>query len=103
MREMFDFYRTWFAYLVDEFELKMSYVPDSVLSTKNAWPYNTLKKMLSYIDEAYKTIEPLKKVDPTTYELLHNRINLESIAYRYLRLYIHSGMFTLEEYTEEFD
>ena len=103
MREMFHFYRTWWAFLMDEFDLRMSYRPDSVLSTKEAWPYNTLNKILSYVDKAYEAIEPLKTLDPKTYDLLHNRIKLEGIAYRYLRMNIHSGMFTSAEYNEEFE
>ena len=103
MREMFDFYRTWWAYLMDEFDLRMSYRPDSVLSTKDAWPYNTLNKMLSYVDKAYESIEAMQRTDPETYGLLSNRIKLEGIAYRYLRMSIHSGMFTSAEYNEEFE
>lgn len=103
MREMFDFYRTWWAYLMDEFDLRMSYRPDSVLSTKDAWPYNTLNKMLSYVDKAYESIEAMQRTDPETYGLLSNRIKLEGIAYRYLRMSIHSGMFKPAEYNEEFE
>ena len=88
---------------MEEFDLRMSYRPDSVLMTRDAWPYQTLQQMLAYTDKAYAAIEPLQKTDPATYEKLRSRITLEGIAYRYLRMSIHSAKFTETGYDEEFE
>lgn len=101
MREMYDFYNEYFAYLAAE----KGYVGDLVATTSvvntTMWPYNTVQKFLSYTDRAFEAILPIKSVDPALYTKLYDRINLETISYRYLTYELYPSMFTssaLEDY-----
>lgn len=62
------------------------------------WPYRVLKGFLDKIDVAYEAIEHYKKTDPELYDTLYNRINLESMSYRYLEIYIFPQYYSLEKY-----
>lgn len=70
-------------------------VGETTLSEKY-WPYKVLQGFLDKIDVAYKAIEHYKETDPELYETLHDRINLESISYRYLEIYIFPQYYSLE-------
>lgn len=48
-----------------------------------------IQRFLDYIDMAYNEIEPLKTSDPEKYALLYNRLNKESLSWRYLELSIY--------------
>lgn len=100
MKEMYDFYNQYFAYLAAE----KNYVGDLVATTTvvntDMWPYQTVKKFLSYTDTAFEKILPLKNVDPALYKKLHDRINLETISYRYLMFQLYPGYFTSEALKE---
>ena len=52
---------------------------------------------LEEINEAYRAIEPLKMSDAALYKTLYDRINRESIAYRYLLIQLYPGSFTRNE------
>ena len=52
---------------------------------------------LSYIEQAYKAIEPLKDLDPVTYERLYERILLESISYRYIDYQLYKSYYSNDQ------
>lgn len=56
---------------------------------EEAWSDNFLQQLLAKFDEAYKAIEIYKDSDPTLYQTLYNRINLETFSIRYLRIEIY--------------
>ena len=99
MRGMFDFYRTYYAYIMKKYDLTISEPASSTLESASTWPYATLQMFLNYIDKAYADIELLKATDNETWQLLHDRINIESTNYRYLLARFHRSSFTDLEYT----
>ncbi len=50
-----------------------------------------INSFLAFFDEAYEAIEPLKTTDPEKYEMLYERILLESISPRYVQLTLYSS------------
>ena len=95
MRRLFDEENTWFAYLAEEYGYtgKISYL-DSNLVIEEYWPKGLLEGWLDLIDEAYKTIEHYKKSDPVLYEKLYDRINLESITFRFMQLHLYKLLYS---------
>lgn len=95
MKRLFDEENTWFAYLAEEYGYtgKISYL-DSNLVIEKYWPKGLLEGWLDLIDEAYKTIEHYKKSDPVLYEKLYDRINLESITFRYMQLHLYKLLYS---------
>lgn len=45
-----------------------------------------LNTLMSYVNQAYEVIEPLKETDYETYKTLYDRINLESLSPRYFQI-----------------
>lgn len=64
---------------------------------EDIFSYPTLERWMSYLDEAYKSIEKMKNVDIVLYEKLKSRIDLESISIRYLLIEIYHYNFTQSE------
>lgn len=65
--------------------------------TSDFWKERTLKKYLSYIDEAYAAIEKYKTDDPERYESVRKRILTESIFPRYALLDFYAGHYSSDE------
>ena len=61
----------------------------TALKTETAFPENVLLQILAKFDEAFKAIEVYKETNPGLYETLYDRINLETIPIRYLRIEIY--------------
>ncbi|MDY2902739.1 MAG: DUF4838 domain-containing protein, partial [Bacilli bacterium] len=97
MLELFDAEQAWLAYLYD---VKKAYVGsqnegaiNNIIdkANKDNWPDALLQQFLAKIDEAYNSIEELKRTDKELYSLLYDRITLESLAFRYLRYEIYGS------------
>ncbi|MBQ8283791.1 MAG: sugar isomerase domain-containing protein [Clostridia bacterium] len=56
-----------------------------------------LDQLLSYVDKAYAIIEPLKTTDPTLYQTLYERINLESLMPRFVQVQYFTTEYTAAE------
>jgi hypothetical protein len=54
--------------------------------TQAYWPYNWLENILNRFDEAYAALEPLRERDQERYALIHDRILLETLQFRYIKL-----------------
>lgn len=95
MKQLFDEENTWMAYLAERYGYngKVSYT-ESNLVIEEFWPKGLLENWLSLIDEAYKKIEPYKKSDPILYEKLRDRINLESISFRYMQIHLYKLLYS---------
>ena len=65
--------------------------------TKEMFPKSQVDMYLSYIEQAYKAIEPLKDLDPVTYERLYERILLESISYRYIDYQLYKSYYSNDQ------
>ena len=91
MRQLFDEENTWFAYLAEEYgyDGNVGYTY-STLIREEYWPQGLIEGWLELIDKAYKAIEPLKTTDPALYEELKDRINLESLSFRFIQMELYS-------------
>lgn len=67
--------------------------------TKLHYPLEELKKWLSNVENAYKSIEGLKASKPNRYNNLYKRINAESLAVRYALITLHSTSYNRNELT----
>ena len=98
MLDMFNYYRTWMAYL--ENELKIEGALGQTITTSQYFPQGTLNTILSFVDKAYEAIEPLKSTNISLYNTIYDRICLESIAYRKMQIDLYSHMYTDAQITE---
>ena len=90
MKDLFNVLRMISTYQRD---VQKTTLVNFAIAQAEFYPLPFLEKCMSYIDEAYKAIEPLKKKDMALYQKLHNRINVESIAIRYLIIDIYASSY----------
>lgn len=69
------------------------------IESKEYWSYALLRQWENCIEQAYTAIEGYRQTDPQTYQKLHDRICLESVAIRHLMATFYKGMFTDAEYS----
>lgn len=95
MKQLFDEENTWFAYLAEKYGYngKVSYI-DSNLVIEEFWPKGLLENWLALIDEAYQKIAHYQKSDPVLYEKLKDRINLESLTFRYMQIHLYKLLYS---------
>ena len=95
MKQLFDEENTWFAYLAEKYGYngKVSYI-DSNLVIEEFWPKGLLENWLALIDEAYQKIAHYQKSDPVLYEKLKDRINLESLTFRYMQINLYKLLYS---------
>ena len=95
MKQLFDEENTWFAYLAEKhgYTGKVSYTESNFI-IEEYWPKGLLEKWIGLIDEAYKKIEHYQKTDPVLYETLRDRINLESITFRYMQIKLYELLYS---------
>ena len=95
MRQLFDEENTWFAYLAEKhgYTGKVSYT-ESNFVIEEYWPKGLLEKWLGLIDQAYEKIAHYQKTDPVLYERLRDRINLESITFRYMQIHLYELLYS---------
>lgn len=95
MKQLFDEENTWFAYLAEKhgYTGKISYTENNLV-IEEYWPKGLLEKWLGLIDEAYKKIDHYQKTDPALYEKLRDRINLESITFRYMQIHLYELLYS---------
>lgn len=96
MQSYFDNYQTWYAYIAEQYD----YVEHRTMQPE-FFPRNVINTWLSYIDEAYAAIEPLKATDADLYDTLYSRILLESLSPRYLQMAIFRTDFSIAEQSEK--
>ncbi len=65
------------------------------------WPQDLLQSYLDRIDMAYAAIAPMEQTDPDRYALVHNRINLESLQFRYLMLQLYPEAYDAQTLYQE--
>lgn len=93
MREYYDYLRAHYAWLRSEMSDKGYRGTLYVSHTAEMWPDSVLTEMQTILDKAYAAIEKYRDTDMYTYEKLHDRINEETMSYRYLRIEFHSKLY----------
>ena len=63
----------------------------------DTYPYEVLCGWMDIIDEAYKSIEPLKTTDKIEYQRIYDAINLESMSIRYMLITYHLNYYSKTE------
>ena len=98
MKRLFDEENTWFAYLAEHhgYTGAIGYTYSTLLR-EEYWPQGLIEGWLDLIDEAYKTIEPLKTSDPSLHKTLTDRINLESLSLRFMLIEMYSVYYNENE------
>lgn len=67
------------------------------IANKKYWPRSVVEHWLNMIDEAYEKIADLAVTDPTAYKETYDKINLESLPFRYMLCSLHKSEYTSEE------
>ena len=98
MRKYFEGLRDWYAYL-EETEGLTGFI-FTQLKKANYWPKAVLDKWMTYIDEAYASIEYLKNSDKELYDKLYLRINKESLSIRFMLIELHGNSYNDVELRE---
>ena len=96
MRQFYDDLRLRLTYCRDALGIN-GWIGTEWLYSTNAFPYGEIVKYLGYIDEAMAAIEPLKRSDPATYELVYKRILAESLFPRFYVISLYPGNYTNTE------
>lgn len=98
MKRLFDEENTWFAYLAEQYGYTgaVSYTYQTLLR-EEYWPKGLLEGWLEIIDDAYKAIDYLKTSNPSLYRTLADRINLESITFRFMQIEMYSVFYSENE------
>ena len=86
MKEIYQNYTTHMAWISSENKVNSTVNGQVAMLKKKNWPYRKLVEFLDKFDEAYATIAPLKMSNPDMYQKLYNRINIESMTFRYMLL-----------------
>jgi len=96
MRQFYDDLRLRLTYCTETLDIN-GWIGTEWLYSTDAFPYGEIVKYLGYIDQAYTAIEPLKKSDPQTYEIVYERILSESLFPRFYAITLYPGNYTNTE------
>lgn len=100
MMQYFQSYRTWFAYISQEYGVSGT-IGENIVNA-HYWPQGVLKEWLGYIEQAQESIAPLKETDAALYEKLSDRITLESLSIRHLDLMLYENSYTASQYKQAY-
>ena len=95
MREMFDMFRMNLQYIQSVYNTEGSTNTDILKS--EYWPKAFIDQLLAKADEAYAAIAYLEREDPDMYEIIYDRICLETLCFRYIDLSLYSGLKTSQD------
>lgn len=90
MRALFDSYSTYFAMLIEEYQLRGQGGAIDILEP-SMWPKGVMDGWMRLFDQAYADIEHIKETDPELHTKLYDRIRLDSVSLRYLCMYLHDN------------
>ena len=101
MRKYFDMTRSYLEYLREKYNLDATcYV---IYNKVEYWPQAYLNSALKLLEEANAALAPYAETSPTDYEMLTNRINLESLSPRYFMLRYYQNTYTPAEQVKLID
>lgn len=84
MYDIFMEQRLWLNHLYKDMGANGDIYED--MMTQAYWPYNWLENIMSRFEDAYAALEPLRERDPERYTKIHDRITLETLQFRYIKL-----------------
>lgn len=84
MYDIFMEQRLWMNHVYNDLGANGTIYEDMISQTY--WPYNWLENILRRFEDAYVALEPLRERDPERYALIHDRIVLETLQFRYIKL-----------------
>lgn len=96
MKALYGIYKNKMADLNVNYNLGGAINTSTSILVEKYWSYNELMNFLSYIDQAYADIDYLKYQDVTLYQKLYDRINLESMTFRYMLYKLYPNMFNFD-------
>ena len=89
MKELFNSLTTHCAWFADEYSV---YGQGGIITiTERNFPKGAISNWMELIDRAFRDIESMRISDPEAYETVYNRINLESLAYRYMLIELYGA------------
>ena len=97
MRKYFDEMQAYYKYLAKEYPTIVTGGIYDDINKTSIWPQNMLEKWLTYMNNAYVTIDKYKNADPQLYTKLYDHINLESMSIRYMLLELYSNKYSDSE------
>lgn len=95
MMDYFNSFRSWSQYLKENTSISGNV--SIQISSASYWPKQILVGWETYINEAYKAIEPLKTKDRLLYEKVYERIEKEAIAIRFHLYDLHENSYEESE------
>ncbi|MGI6714430.1 MAG: DUF4838 domain-containing protein [Bacilli bacterium] len=93
MKELYYLYKCKMADLATNYNVGHTINTATAVLSDKYWTYGELNHFLSYIDRAYEAIFHYESTDSALYLKLRDRINLESMTFRYLLYKLHPSMF----------
>lgn len=100
MKDIYNDYTTHMAWISSENKVNSTVNGQVAMLTQKNWPYQKLIGFLDKFEEAYATIAPLEFSEPELYQKLYNRINIESMTFRYMLYKLHAERFDYNQLTK---
>ncbi len=100
MRQYFDEMQSHLKYLDEVYAMELPGGIYDVVNNSAFYSKVLFEKWLSYVDEAYEAIEPLKTTDPEKYALYAKHIKQESLYPRFALIELYSGYYTTKQLDE---
>ncbi len=100
MRKYFDELQSHLKYIDEVYSMELPGTIYDIVNDAKFYSKTQFDKWLSYVDEAYLAIEPLKGTDPEKYELYAKHIKQESLYPRFALIELFSGYYTTTELEE---
>ena len=95
MKKIFDEEREWLIHVYQDLGASGK-ISDDLLSM-DYWSYPMLTEAMEQIDQAYEDIAEYQETDPERYQLLYDRITMESMQFRYLLIGAYGTNYDAEE------
>ena len=87
MKKYFDEYRSWYNVIEKEHNRISGSIYTGYGSIEDVFPLRLMDRWEGYVDQAKQEIEYLKDINPTLYQTLYERMDLESLFFDYVRLF----------------
>lgn len=101
MRKFYNELRIWLKGLDDDGVSGLTGTSHPNLDDEKYWSRPVLEKWLDYCDAAKEEIAGLKTSDPSLYQVICDRIDIESLMPRYMLLEFYSSYFSAENLVAE--
>lgn len=99
MRKFYDELRIWLKQLDESGLSGLTGTSHADWDKKENWSKPMLDRWVNYIAEAKKEVESLKNTNPEKYNLICDRIDIESLMPRYMLIEFYSDYYSAEELT----